>query len=122
MADLRCVVDGCDHNSLGLCRKAWMCDEGALRSFAAGRLGHLGEWRVRSVSGGDVLCATLRGASGDVQLWCGAHHRTEVWFVERGTRRGQMVLSTYRDYHDGAVVDAIGRACSMAGAQTRMEV
>lgn len=121
MAGFRCVLNACACNKLDVCQMPHPCDKGRFETFVCLRLGHLGAWRVRQYGGGDALCAKLKGRSGYVELWGGSQHRTEVWFIERGTRAETMLFETEAKESD-EVVSAVEKACAMAGVQTRMEV
>ncbi len=126
-----CVVDGCKlrSNTSGHCmfeknRSDGLhplgCEYGRFARIVHDELGDLGGWRLFEYSNGPIR-ATLRGTHGTVEVWGGDTHRSEVWFVERGTKAETMLCDGW-GVADGSLREAVERGCAMAGMQARLAV
>ena len=81
-----------------------------------------GEWHFRKAAAYGYLppmVAYLRGANGTVEVWGGAAHRCEVWFI--GKDKEETLVAYDGDkplsLRDGTLRAAIAAACDMAGVQ-----
>jgi len=81
-----------------------------------------GEWHFRKAAAYGYLppmVAYLRSANGTVEVWGGAAHRCEVWFISKDKEEtlvacdGDKLLSL----RDGTLRAAIAEACDLAGVQ-----
>ena len=81
-----------------------------------------GEWHFRKAAAYGYLppmVAYLRSANGTVEVWGGAAHRCEVWYV--GKDKEETLVACDGDkplsLRDGTLRAAIAEACDMAGVQ-----
>jgi len=81
-----------------------------------------GEWHFRKAAAYGYLppmVAYLRSANGTVEVWGGAAHRCEVWYV--GKDREEQLVACDGDkplsLRDGTLRAAIAEACDLAGVQ-----
>lgn len=81
-----------------------------------------GEWHFRKAAAYGYLppmVAYLRGANGTVEVWGGAAHRCEVWFI--GKDKEETLVACDGDkplsLRDGTLRAAIAEACDLAGVQ-----
>lgn len=81
-----------------------------------------GDWHFRKAAAYGYLppmVAYLRGANGTVEVWGGAAHRCEVWFIS--TDREETLVACDGDkplsLRDGTLRAAIAEACDLAGVQ-----
>lgn len=81
-----------------------------------------GEWHFRKAAAYGYLppmVAYLRGANGTVEVWGGAAHRCEVWFI--GKDKAETLVACDGDkplsLRDGTLRVAIAEACDLAGVQ-----
>jgi len=81
-----------------------------------------GEWHFRKAAAYGYLppmVAYLRGANGTVEVWGGAAHRTEVWFISKD--KAETLVACDGDkplsLRDGTLRAAIAEACDLAGVQ-----
>ena len=81
-----------------------------------------GEWHFRKAAAYGYLppmVAYLRSANGTVEVWGGAAHRCEVWYVGKDKEETLVACDGDRllSLRDGTLRAAIAAACDMAGVQ-----
>ena len=81
-----------------------------------------GDWHFRKAAAYGYLppmVAYLRGANGTVEVWGGAAHRCEVWFISKD--KSEQLVACDGDkqlsLRDGTLRAAIAEACDLAGVQ-----
>ena len=120
----KCALSECgdfDHKHGGC--KTDGCEFGRFFTLINCELDEYGPWTVRrhTRSCDDVLVAVTKGQRGRVEVWGGAVHRMEVWFMAGKSSPIQTELVAH-DISGDALVDAVSRACALAAVQQRMEV
>ena len=125
-----CVVVGCKlrNKTHGYCmaqtrfdgQHPLACEFGRFSRILQDQVGDTGDWKVFQYVDGPCR-ATLTGKLGTVEVWGGAHHADEVWFIERTTKDETLICKPWA-VTDGSLRDAVARGCAMAGIQTRLGI
>lgn len=109
-------IHGCTVIDTNYCWQRFGCVWGAFVTEIITKFGYLGGWSFRRVgSYNDILVATLNGTRGKVEVWGGAHHRSEVWAFPKGA--AGILVST-----DVVNKECVETACRRVGMQERLEI
>lgn len=136
MASFECAAECGNRNEIsGECMWAksgrGLCNYGRFATICHEHI--KADYKIREFS--DLaIKATIQGKSGIVEVWGGQSHANEVWVIERGTKKETRitgkwwirplkgVLLDYAPADHMSLDEALERAFSLAGVQTRLGI